>query len=235
MATLVAVGVSASGVRSMLGVEVAAAGGDEGTHWLPFLRSLMARGLCGVRLVVSDAHPGLVAASEATLLGAAWQRCRVHFTRNALGLVAKGAQGMVHSAIRSIFEQPDEASARAQLHRVVDGLQARFPRVADLLGSAETDLLAHFTFPAAHRRQIRSSNPQERLNKEIRRRTDVVGIFPTRTSLLRLVGMLLAEQDDEWAVGRAYFSAESMAQIDGPRPTEEWCHCSWPADERSSS
>jgi transposase-like protein len=219
MATLIAVGVSASGTRSVLGVEVAAAGGDEGAHWLGFLRSLTARGLRGVRLVISDAHPRLTAAIEATLLGAAWQRCRVHFTRNALALVAKGAQGLVASAVRSIFEQPDEASARAQLRRVADGLRPRFPKVAELLEGAEADLLAHFTFPAAHRRQIRSSNPQERLNKEIRRRTDVVGIFPTRASLLRLVGMLLAEQDDEWAVGRAYFSAESMAELDGPDPS----------------
>jgi putative transposase len=135
--------------------------------------------------------------------------------------VAKGAQGLVASAVRSIFEQPDEASARAQQRRAADGLRPRFPKVADLLEGAEADLLAHFTFPAAHRRQIRSSNPQERLNKEIRRRTDVVGIFPTRGSLLRLVGMLLAEQDDEWAVGRAYFSAESMGLIDGPDPSPE--------------
>ena len=221
MATLIAIGISATGERSVLGVEVAAAGGDEGAHWLPFLRSLTARGLVGVRLVISDAHPGLVAAVEATFLGAAWQRCRVHATRNALGLVAKAAQGMVASAIRSIFEQPDEASARAQLRRVADGLRPRFVRVAELLERAEDDLLAHFTFPSAHRRQIRSTNPQERLNKEIRRRTDVVGIFPTRRSLLRLVGMLLAEQDDEWAVGRNYFSAESMALSDSPPSTEE--------------
>ena len=218
MATLIAVGVSATGVRSVLGVEVAASGGDEGAHWLGFLRSLLARGLAGVRLVVSDAHAGLVAAIEVTLLGAAWQRCRVHFLRNALSLVPRGAQGLVASAIRSIFEQPDEAAARAQLRRVVDGLRPRFAKVAELLEAAEADLLAHFTFPPAHRRQIRSTNPHERLNKEIRRRTDVVGIFPTRASLLRLVGMLLAEQDDEWAVGRAYFSAESMAQIDAPLP-----------------
>jgi transposase-like protein len=218
MATLVAVGVSATGVRSVLGVEVASRGGDEGAHWLGFLRSLLARGLVGVRLVISDAHAGLVAAVEATLLGASWQRCRVHFTRNALALVPKGAQGLVASAIGSIFSQPDEASARAQLRRVADGLRPRFPKAAELLEGAEADLLVHFTVPAAHRRQIRSSNPQERLNKEIRRRTDVVGIFPNRTSLLRLVGMLLAEQDDEWAVGRAYFSAESMALIDAPRP-----------------
>lgn len=129
---------------------------------------------------------------------------------------------MVASAIRSVLEQPDEASARAQLRRVADGLRPRFAKVAELLESAEDDLLAHLTFPAAHRRQIRSTNPQERLDKEIRRRrTDVVGIFPHRRSLLRLVDMILAEQDDEWAVGRAYFSAESMNQIDGPRPHEE--------------
>lgn len=218
MATLVAVGVSAGGVRSVLGVEVAGSGGDEGAHWLGFLRSLLARGLCGVRLVISDAHAGLVAAIEATLLGAAWQRCRVHFTRNTLALVPRGAQRLVASAVGSIFEQPDEAAARAQLRRVVDGLRPRFGAAADLLEGAEADLLAHYGFPAAHRRQIRSTNPHERLNKEIRRRTDVVGIFPTRQSLLRLVGMLLAEQDDEWAVGRAYFSAESMARIDGTDP-----------------
>ena len=159
MATLIAVAVSREGVRSVVGVEVAAAGGDEGSHWLPFLRSLVERGLGGVRLVISDAHPGLVAAIEATLLGASWQRCRVHFTRNAQALVPKGAQGIVASAIRSIFAQPDEPSARAQLRRVADGLRARFRKVAELLEGAEADLLAHFTFPAAHRRQIGSTDP----------------------------------------------------------------------------
>ena len=220
MATLIAIGVSESGERSVLGVEVAAAGGDEGAHWLPFLQGLSARGLTGVKLVISDAHAGLVAAISACLLGASWQRCRVHAMRNALSLVPKGAQSMVAAAVRSIFEQPDEPSARAQLRRVIDGLQPRFARVAELLTSAEADLLAHFAFPSAHRRQIRSTNPLERLNKEIRRRTDVVGIFPNRMSLLRLVGMLLAEQDDEWSVGRNYFSAESMALIGAP-PREE--------------
>jgi putative transposase len=220
MATLIAIGVSAAGERSVLGVEVAAAGGDEGAHWLPFLQGLNARGLAGVKLVISDAHVGLTAAIEASLLGASWQRCRVHAMRNALGLVPKGAQSMVAAAIRSIFEQPDEPSARAQLRRVIDGLQPRFARVAELLTAAEADLLAHFAFPSAHRRQIRSTNPLERLNKEIRRRTDVVGIFPNRMSLLRLVGMLLAEQDDEWSVGRRYFSVESMTLIGAPQREE---------------
>jgi transposase-like protein len=128
---------------------------------------------------------------------------------------------MVAAVIRSVFEQPDEVSARAQLRRVVDGLRSRFPAVAELLTDAEADLLVHFTFPETHRKQIRSTNPQERLNKEIKRRTGVVGIFPTRASLLRLVGMILAEQDDEWQDGRCYFRAETMALIDAVIDHEE--------------
>jgi len=145
----------------------------------------------------------------------------VHFTRNAQDLVPRSARSMVATVIRSIFEQPDEASARDQLRRVVDGLQSRFPAVAELLVGAEADLLVHFTFPDAHRRQIRSTNPLERLNKEINRRTAVVGIFPTRASLIRLVGMVLAEQDDEWQDGRRYFRPESMAAIDAVVDGEE--------------
>ena len=213
MAALVAVGVAATGERRILGLELAA-GNDEGNAWAPFLRGLVERGLAGVRLVISDAHRGLVVAIRETLLGASWQRCRVHCTRNAQELVPRGAAGMVTSAIRSIFEQLDESSASAQLRRVADGLAPRFPAVAELLTDAEPDLLVHFTFPEAHRRQLRSTNPLERLNREIKRRTTVVGIFPTRGSLIRLVGMVLFEQDDEWQDGRRYFSPESMAQID---------------------
>ena len=220
MAVLVAVGVAATGERRILGLELAA-GNDEGNAWAPFLRSLVERGLAGVRLAISDAHRGLVVAIRETLLGAAWQRCRVHFTRNAQALVPRGAAGMVTSAIRSIFEQLDESSASGQLRRVADGLSARFPAVAELLIDAETDLLMHFTFPEAHRRQLRSTNPLERLNKEIKRRTAVVGIFPTRASLIRLVGMVLFEQDDEWQDGRRYFSPESMGQIDAPVDRQE--------------
>jgi putative transposase len=148
------------------------------------------------------------------LLGASWQRCRVHFTRNAQDLFPRSARSMVATVVRSIFEQPDEASARAQLRRVVDGLETRFPAVARLLVEAEADLLVHFTFPESHRRQIRSRNPLERLNKEVKRRTAVVGIFPTRASLIRLVGMVFAEQDDEWQDGRRYFRFETMPLID---------------------
>ncbi len=220
MAVLVAIGVAATGERRILGLELAASN-DEGNAWAPFLRALVERELAGVRLVISDAHRGLVVAIRETLLGAAWQRCRVHFTRNALGLVPRGAAGMVASAIRSVFEQLDESSASAQLRRVADGLSARFPAVAELLTDAEPDLLVHFTFPEAHRRQLRSTNPLERLNKEIKRRTAVVGIFPTRASLIRLVGMVLFEQDDEWQDGRRYFSPESMVQIDAPVAREE--------------
>ncbi|MBM4408600.1 MAG: IS256 family transposase [Chloroflexi bacterium] len=220
MAALVATGVAMSGERRILGLELAS-GNDEGSAWPAFIRGLVERGLSGVRLVISDDHPGLVKAVHQQLLGAAWQRCRVHFTRNAQDLVPRSARGMVATIIRSIFEQPDEASAREQLRRTVDGLGARFPKVAELLARAEADLLAHLTFPETHRRQIRSTNPLERLNKEIKRRTAVVGIFPTRASVIRLVGMILAEQDDEWQDGRRYFRPETMALIDATSEQEE--------------
>jgi len=220
MAALVATGVAHSGERRILGLELAA-GNDEGSAWPGFIRSLVERGLAGVRLVISDDHRGLVKAVHEQLLGAAWQRCRVHCTRNAQDLVPRSARSMVATVIRSIFEQPDEAQARAQLRRVVDGLHERFPAVAELLIGAEPDLLVHFTFPDSHRRQIRSTNPLERLNKEIKRRTAVVGIFPNRAALIRLVGMVLAEQDDEWQDGRRYFRPETMALIDAVIDHEE--------------
>ena len=220
MAALVATGVAATGERRVLGLDLAP-GNNEGSAWPAFIRSLVERGLAGVRLVISDDHRGLVKAVHEQLLGVSWQRCRVHFTRNAQDLVPRSARGMIATVVRSIFEQPDEASAKAQLRRVVDGLEARFPAVAALLIGAEADLLVHFTFPDTHRRQIRSTNPQERLNKEIKRRTAVVGIFPTRASLIRLVGMVLAEQDDEWQDGRVYFRPETMALIDAVIEREE--------------
>jgi transposase-like protein len=220
MAVLVATGVAATGERRVLGLELSS-GNDEGSAWPRFVRGLVARGLHGVRLVISDDHAGLVKAVREQLLGAGWQRCRVHLTRNAQDLVPRSARSMVASAVRMVFEQPDAGAARAQLDRVIDGLRPRFSPVADLLTQAEPDLLAHFGFPEPHRRQIRSTNPLERLNKEIKRRTAVVGIFPTRPSVLRLVGMILAEQDDEWQDGRRYFRPDTMALIDTPRDTEE--------------
>jgi len=220
MAVLVATGVDISGERRILGLELAP-GNDEGSAWPAFIKGLVERGLSGVRLVISDDHRGLVKAVHEQLLGASWQRCRVHFTRNAQDLVPRSARGMVATIVRSVFEQPDEAAARGQLRRAVDGMTERFPKVAELLTAAETDLLTHFTFPESHRRQIRSTNPLERLNKEIKRRTQVVGIFPTRASVIRLVGMILAEQDDEWQDGRRYFRPETMALIDAVSDQEE--------------
>jgi transposase-like protein len=220
MAALVAVGVAANGERRVLGLELSA-GNDEGSAWPRFVRSLVERGLHGVRLVISDDHPGLVKAVREQLLGSGWQRCRVHFTRNAQDLVPRSARSMVASAIRSVFEQPDARSARDQLDRVIDGMAAPYAKVAELLTDAEADLLSHFSFPETHRARIRSTNPLERLNKEIKRRTAVVGIFPNRASVIRLVGMILAEQDDEWQDGRCYFRPESMALIDALVPIEE--------------
>lgn len=219
MAALIAIGVAANGERRVLGLELSS-GNDEGSAWPRFVRSLVERGLVGVRLVISDDHAGLVRAVREQLLGAAWQRCRVHLTRNAQDLVPRSARSMVASAIRMVFEQPDGRAARAQLDRVIDGVRPRFAAVAELLTSAEPDLLAHFAFPDTHRRQIRSTNPLERLNKEIKRRTAVVGIFPTRASVIRLVGMILVECDDEWQDGRRYFRPETMALIDADQREE---------------
>ena len=180
MAALVAIGVATTGERRVLGLELAA-GNDEGCAWPAFIRGLVERGLHGVRLVISDDHAGLVKAVREQLLGSGWQRCRVHFTRNAQDLVPRSARSMVASAIRLGVRAARRAPRPAsQLDRVIDGMARPYPRVAELLADAEPDLLAHFTFPETHRSRIRSTNPLERLNKEIKRRTGVVGIFPNR-------------------------------------------------------
>ncbi len=212
MATVVAIGVTAEGERQVLGVD--AGPSEDAACWTAFLRDVKRRGLPGVRLVISDAHEGIKKAVGTVLTGATWQRCRVHFMRNLLAVVPKGAREAVAAVVRTIFAQPDHASALAQLRRVVEGLRPRFPAAATRLEEAAEDVLAYLHFPAAHRRQLHSTNPLERLNQEIKRRTHVVGIFPTRGALLRLVGAILLEQDDEWAVAdRRYFSAESMRQL----------------------
>jgi transposase-like protein len=205
-----AVGVNKDGFRESLGLDVVTA--EDGAAWLAYVRGLVARGLSGVKLVSSDAHPGLVDAIAATLTGAAWQRCRTHFMRNLLTRVPKSAQGFVATMVRTIFAQPDAATVHEQHARIVAQLETRFPEAAALLDEAGPDLLAFTPFPKEHWRQLWSNNSLERLNKEIRRRTDVVGIFPDRAAIVRLVGAVLAEQNDEWAVARRYMSAESIAK-----------------------
>jgi transposase-like protein len=205
-----AVAVNAKGFRESLGLDVVTS--EDGAAWLAFLRSLVARGLAGVKLVTSDAHPGLVDAIAATLPGACWQRCRTHFMRNLLTRVPKSAQSFVATMVRSIFAQPDTESVHEQHGRIVAQLEGRFPEAAALLDEAGPEILAFTGFPKEHWRQLWSNNSLERLNKEIRRRTDVVGIFPDRFAIVRLVGALLAEQHDEWAVARRYMSAESIAK-----------------------
>jgi putative transposase len=205
-----AVAVNRDGFRESLGLDVVTS--EDGAAWLAFLRSLVARGLSGVRLVTSDAHPGLVDAVAATLPGAAWQRCRTHFMRNLLTRVPKSAQDFVATMVRSIFAQPDTASVAEQHSRVVAQLEGRFPKAALMLEEAGSEILAFTGFPKEHWRQLWSNNSLERLNKEIRRRTDVVGIFPDRASIVRLAGAVLAEQHDEWTVVRRYMSVESIAK-----------------------
>jgi putative transposase len=207
---LIAVGVTVDGQREVLGLDVVS--GEDGAGWLAFLRALVARGLSGVALAISDAHPGLVSAIEATLPGASWQRCRTHYARNLASRVPKSAQPWVLTLLRTIFDQPDAAQVHAQFDRVVDALAEKFPAAAQHLDAARADLLAFTVFPRELWRQIWSNNPQERLNKEIRRRTDVVGIFPDRTAVIRLVGAVLAEQTDEWTEQRRYMGIEILAK-----------------------
>jgi transposase-like protein len=215
MAIVIAIGVRSSGEREVLGLDVGPS--EDGAFWLQFLRSLVARGLSGVQLVISDAHQGLKGAVTAVLQGASWQRCRVHFVRNALALVPKAAAQMVVATIQTLFVQPDALAAREQWRRVADSFRDRFPRLAALLDEAEADVLAYLAFPPEHWRQIWSNCPLERVNKEIKRRTDVVGIFPNTAAVLRLVGAVPAEQHDGWQVSRRCFSAESLAKLEDPR------------------
>jgi transposase-like protein len=220
---LLATGVNADGYREILGLHVTSA--EDGAGWLAFFRDLTARGLTGVRLVTSDAHRGLVEAIGATLPGAAWQRCRTHYAANLMSATPKNAWGWVKALLHSVYDQPDADAVHAQFDRILDVLIDKLPAVAEHLEAARTDILAFTSFPKAIWRQIWSNNPQERLNREIRRRTDVVGIFPDRTALVRLVGAVLAEQHDEWTEMRRYIGLDiltrsRLAKITDSNPTD---------------
>ena len=209
-AVIIAVAVNTDGVREVLGVRVGPSEAEP--FWTDFLRSLMRRGLRGVRLVISDSHEGIKAA-VGKVLNATWQRCRVHFMRNALAHVPKGQRAVVSALLRTVFAQEDEDGARKQWRTVADQLRDRFPKIADLMGRAEHEVLAHMGFPKAHRQQIHSTNPLERLNAEVKRRTDVVGIFPNEAAIIRLVGAMLLEQNDEWSLQRRYMQLEGLQSL----------------------
>ena len=214
-AAIIAVAVNTEGVRGVLGM---ATGPSEAEpFWSAFLRSLTRRGLRGVKLVISDAHEGLKAAA-AKVLSATWQRCRVHFLRNALAHAGKGQRQMVLAAINTAFAQDDFKAASVQWRAVADQLREKFPKLSALMDEAEADVLAFMSFPKAHRTQIHSTNPLERLNAEIKRRTDVVGIFPNEAAVTRLVGALLLEQNDEWQLQRRYMQLEGLQLLADNQP-----------------
>jgi putative transposase len=223
-AVVIATGVTADGGREVLGLDVGDS--EDGAFWTAFLRSLKARGLAGVQLVISDAHTGLTQAIGAVMAGAGWQRCRVHFLRNVLARVPKASAEMVAAAVRTIFAQPTGAEVIEQLDKVSAMLAGKFPQVAAMLADAREDLTAFTAFPVAHWRKLWSTNPLERLNKEVKRRTNVVGIFPDDAAVLRLAGAVLIEAHDEWQVAeRRYLSEGSMAKLtqtsdDAAKPKE---------------
>jgi putative transposase len=218
-AVVIATGVAADGRREVLGFDVGDS--EDGAFWTSFLRSLKARGLTGVQLVISDAHEGLKAAISSVMLGASWQRCRVHFLRNVLAVVPKGNADMVAAAIRTIFAQPDADHVTEQFEQIATMLGRQLPKVEQMMRAAREDLLAFAGFPVAHWKKIWSTNPLERLNREVKRRTDVVGVFPNPEALLRLAGAVLVEAHDEWQVSdRRYLSEGSMALLTA-NPTDD--------------
>ncbi|MGO9982733.1 MAG: IS256 family transposase [Rhodomicrobium sp.] len=211
VAVIIAVGVNSQGRREVLGMDIGSSEAE--TFWTAFLRKLGKRGLRGVKLVISDAHEGIKAAAS-RVLKATWQRCRVHFMRNVLAHAGKSGKRVVSAFIATAFAQDDAGAAKAQWRKVADQLRSKLPKLAALMDEAETDVLAYMTFPAAHRTKLHSTNPIERLNGEIKRRTGVVGIFPNEAAITRLVGAILLEQNDEWAVQRSrYVPLESIAQL----------------------
>jgi len=211
VAAILAVGVNSDGRREILGMDIGAS--EAATFWTDFLRKLTRRGLRGVKLVISDAHEGIKAAVSKVLC-ATWQRCRVHFMRNALAHAGKTQRRVVSAFVGAAFAQDDEAAAKAQWRQVADQLRPRVPKLAAFMDQAESDVLAYMTFPKEHRTKLHSNNPIERVNGEIKRRTDVVGIFPNEAAITRLVGAILLEQNDEWAVQRSrYMTVESVAPL----------------------
>ena len=211
VAVIIAVGVNSDGRREVLGLDIGPSEAE--TFWTAFLRKLARRGLRGVKLVISDAHEGIKSA-VAKVLNATWQRCRVHFMRNALAHAGKSGRRVVSAFIATAFAKDDAEAARVQWRRVADQIRPKLPKLATFLDEAEPDVLAYMTFPAAHRAKLHSTNPIERLNGEIKRRTDVVGIFPNEEAIVRLVGAILIEQNDEWAVQRArYMTLETIAPL----------------------
>jgi putative transposase len=218
VAAIIAMAVTTDGRREIIGLHLGPSEAEP--FWTTFLRDLVRRGLRGVKLVISDAHEGLKAAIQ-RVLGATWQRCRVHFMRNALAHVPKGQHTMVAAAIRQAFLQPDHASAEQIWRQVADQMRSRWPKLAALMDEAEPDVLAYMTFPAQHRAKLHSTNPLERLNKEVKRRADVVGIFPNEDSISRLIGAVLMEANDEWQLQHRYMQIEGMAELATPMLEEQ--------------
>jgi len=216
VAVIVAVAVNTEGQRQVIGMKVGPSEAE--TFWTEFLRSLMRRGLRGVRLVISDAHLGLKAAA-AKVLKATWQRCRVHFMRNALAYANKTQRRMVSATIATVFAQDSVEAAHQQWHAVADQLRTKLPKLGSFMDGAEQEVLAYMNFPRAHWLQIHSTNPLERLNAEIKRRTNVVGIFPNDAAITRLVGAMLLEQNDEWCLNRRYMQLEGLQSLSDTAPT----------------